>query len=174
MEDRGCILALDISNRRLVNLSHNARRLGIKSIAPLAADASASLSLLLSRKFDRILIDAPCSGLGVISRHPDIKWNREEKDIRRLSRLQRGILNQAASLLSLGGRMLYVTCTISEQENEEVVEDILRQEPGLSLLDLRDHAPAWAMNLIDENGFFRTIPHVHLMDGFFAALFTRK
>lgn len=174
MGDRGRILALDINSRRLVSLSHNARRLGIRSIVPLAADATASLSSLLGRKFDGILVDAPCSGLGVISRHPDIKWNREEKDVHRLSLLQKSILNQAASLLRMGGRMLYVTCTLSGQENEDVVEDVLGRQPGISLLNMKGHVPAWGEDLIDDNGFFRTFPHIHGMDGFFAALFTKK
>ncbi|MBW1945003.1 MAG: 16S rRNA (cytosine(967)-C(5))-methyltransferase RsmB [Deltaproteobacteria bacterium] len=172
--DRGPILALDSSMRRLVSLSQNARRLGIKSIVPLVADASTSLSSLLCRKFDRILIDAPCSGLGVISRHPDIKWNREEKDIRQLALLQKSILNQAAPLLDIGGRMLYVTCTISRQENEEIVEDFLRKQPAFSLQNMKDHGPSWGRELVDDQGFLRTIPHVHHMDGFFAALFTKK
>ncbi|MFC1580867.1 16S rRNA (cytosine(967)-C(5))-methyltransferase RsmB [Thermodesulfobacteriota bacterium] len=174
MGDGGRILALDSSIRRLVSLSQNARRLGIKGILPVAADASISLSSVLRRKFDRILVDAPCSGLGVISRHPDIKWNREEKDIRRLALLQKRILGQAAPLLDSGGRMLYVTCTITEQENEGVVEELLRQQPGLSLMNLKEHVPAWGTDLIDDNGFFRTMPHIHQMDGFFAAMFTRK
>lgn len=174
MGDRGHVLALDSNIRRLVSLWKNALRLGIQSIAPLAADASTTLSSLFSRTFDSILIDAPCSGLGVISRHPDIKWNREEKDILSLSLLQKGILNQAASLLSRGGRMLYVTCTISGQENEEVIGDFLREHPAFSLVNLKEHVPAWGTDLIDEQGFFRSIPHIHHMDGFFAALFTRK
>lgn len=172
--NRGRILALDISGMRLVKLVRNARRLGIDGILPLVADASKSLSSLLRRKFDRILIDAPCSGLGVISRHPDIKWNRHEKDIQQLPLLQKSILDRAVPLLGEDGQMLYVTCTISRQENEQVVEDCLRLHPDLSLKNLKDQVPPWGKDLIDQRGFFRTIPHVHYTDGFFAALFARK
>ena len=174
MGDRGEVIALDISRRRLLSLGENARRLGIQSITPVAADALKSLSSLFRKKFDKILIDAPCSGLGVISRHPDGKWNRNEADIRRLARVQEKMLHQAAPLLLRGGKLLYVTCTVSSVENEGVVESFLKKNRSMALENIEDHIPGWGLDLIDEFGFFRTFPHLHDMDGFFGALFTRK
>lgn len=171
MQGKGRVFALDINRRRLVSLDHNARRLGIRILSPLAADAAKDLTSLFRRPFDRIMVDAPCSGLGVISRHPDGKWNREEKDIKRLAGLQKRLLDRAADLLRPGGRMLYVTCTISREENEEVVTAFLEGRKDISLEDLKEHVPAWGRDLINDRGFFRTFPHVHRMDGFFAALF---
>jgi len=174
MRDQGWIIALDMSPKRLVSLRENSRRLGMCSIMPVAADASRRLSSLFKGTFHRILVDAPCSALGILSRHPDGKWFRDESDIRRLAQLQRKILQEAAPLLRRGGRMLYVTCTISKEENERVVASFLERERSMALEDLKDHAPSWAQELIDEGGFFKPSPHVHGLDGFFAALFTKR
>jgi 16S rRNA (cytosine967-C5)-methyltransferase len=138
------------------------------------ADASKSLSSLFHFNFDKIMIDAPCSGFGVISRHPDGKWNRREADIDRLVLLQKGILGEAASILRSGGKMLYVTCTISKEENEEVVKDCLKRHRDMSLVNMKENVPEWCLDLIDDLGFLRTFPHVHHMDGFFAALFRKR
>jgi 16S rRNA (cytosine967-C5)-methyltransferase len=119
-------------------------------------------------------VDAPCSGLGVISRHPDIKWNRKEDDLLRLADLQLSILREAAAGLRRGGRLLYMTCTLSKTENEGVVERLLNADSKIRRLDLKEHAPDWCMDLIDERGVFRTFPHIHHMDGFFGALFEKS
>lgn len=174
MGDRGKVIALDMNRTRLVSLVTNAVRLGIRSAAAVAADASRNLSFLLRARFDRIVVDAPCSGLGVISRHPDGKWNKKEEDIPRLAQVQKGILNSACSLLRPGGTLLYVTCTLSREENEEVVEACLAGNKDLALVDLKERAPLWARDLIDDRGFLRTFPHRHGMDGFFGALLRKK
>lgn len=174
MRDRGRVLAVDISHERLQSLVRNAERLGIRSIAPVVTDATRSLPFHLGPGFSGIVVDAPCSGLGVISRHPDGKWNRNREDIPRLAGLQEGILSRAASLLRKGGRVVYVTCTISREENEEVIRRCLRRERSLVLEDLRESAPEWAQTLIDRKGFLRTLPHLHDMDGFFCALLRKK
>lgn len=170
MGDQGKVIALDMNRTRLVSLATNAVRLGIRSAAGVVADASRDLSSLFRIRFDRIVVDAPCSGLGVISRHPDGKWNKKEEDIPRLARLQKSILHNGCSLLRRGGALLYVTCTLSREENEEVVEACLAENKTMVLLDLRDRAPVWARDLIDDRGFLRTFPHRHHMDGFFGAL----
>ena len=174
MRGKGHVFALDINSRRLVSLDHNARRLGIETVKPLSADASRTLKSLFRTKFDRIMVDAPCSGLGVISRHPDGKWNRNEEDILRLAVLQKAMMDNAASLLRPGGRMLYVTCTLSRGENEGVVKDFLKGRKDMFIEDLREHVPGWGRDLINNRGFLKTLPHVHHMDGFFAALLTKR
>ena len=174
MGGSGNILALDINRKRLGTLVHNAHRLGIDNIRPIVADASKSLSSTFKFKFDKIMVDAPCSGLGIISRHPDIKWNRDKKDIIRLSFLQKTIMNEAASVIKKGGWILFVTCTISKEENEEIVKDFLDRNSDMSLINLKRHVPDWGLELIDDQGFFRTFPHIHHMDGFFAALFRKN
>ncbi|MFC1862809.1 16S rRNA (cytosine(967)-C(5))-methyltransferase RsmB [Thermodesulfobacteriota bacterium] len=174
MEGQGTILALDNSRKRLINLVHNSRRLGIEGLHPVVGDASKPLSSLFHFKFDRILVDAPCSGLGVISRHPDGKWNRNEGTIKRLASFQKTIISQASSVLKHGGMMLYVTCTISREENEAVVDEFLNRNQDFHLENLKNHIPDWGTDLIDEQGFLKTFPNLHGMDGFFAALFIKR
>ncbi len=171
--NRGLVVALDISHNRLIRLSDSSSRLGIGCIRPVVADARNRLSSLFHCLFDKILIDGPCSGLGTLSRHPDGKWTKTEDQINRLARLQKGLLNQAVSLLRKGCTMLYVTCTISRQENENVVKGFLEENKGIGLENLKDHAPDWGLDLIDDQGFLKTLPHAHGMDGFFGALFKK-
>ncbi|MBW1720926.1 MAG: 16S rRNA (cytosine(967)-C(5))-methyltransferase RsmB [Deltaproteobacteria bacterium] len=174
MENQGGVIALDIHHGRLLDLQGAKRRLGLSRIFTVQADAGQAIANLFQYRFDRILVDAPCSGLGVLSRHPDGKWNKGEADILRLSTLQTRILSEAAGLLRPGGRMLYVTCTLSKEENEGVVGNFLKRKEGFTLENLRDQGPEWTRELIDEQGFFRTFPNIHGMDGFFAALFLRR
>jgi 16S rRNA (cytosine967-C5)-methyltransferase len=174
MEDRGRILALDRSPGKLIKLVESSRRLGICSIEPVVGDAALDLTNLFRRPFDRIMVDGPCSALGIISRHPDVKWNRDENDIIRLSSLQMKILSGAVPLLKEGGKMLYVTCTISRAENEAVVEALLSDHRELKLMNLRSHVPEWCSELIDDSGFLKSFPHVHGTEGFFGALFEKQ
>ena len=174
MGGKGEIVALDINHKRLISLEHSSHRLGIDCIQSMVADAGIHPLPLRADSFDRILIDGPCSALGTISGHPDAKWIRKAHDINRLSILQRKIVNNVISLLRKGGKMLYVTCTISKEENDEVVSDLLGKNREMALEDLRNHVPEWGLDLIDEQGFFKTLPHVHGMDGFFGALFVKK
>jgi len=174
MDGKGQVIALDSNKAKLVLLAENTERLGMKNIFPVAGDAAQPLSSLFRCQFDRVILDAPCSGLGVISRHPDIKWNRSKEDIPRLAEAQEKFLNSAASVVAKGGELLYVVCTISREENEGVVEGFLKENGDFSPVDLGKRAPEWCLDLIDDKGFYRTWPHIHKMDGFFAALFRKE
>ena len=173
MDNRGRVVALDTNRNKLVSLASGARRLGIQIIHPLVGDATTDVSAFLRSSFHGILVDAPCSGLGVLSRHPDGKWLRDREGIQRLALLQGALLQGGAGMVRRGGKVLYVTCTISREENEGVVEGFLKTHPHMSLENLKDQAPSWALDLVDEMGFLRTFPHLHGMDGFFAALFAK-
>jgi len=173
MGGKGQVVSLDNNKERLIKSASNAERLGMKNILPIEADASMPLSSLFKCKFKRVIIDAPCSGLGVISRHPDIKWNRRDEDIPRLAAMQKRFLNAAVSVVEKGGELLYVVCTVSREENEGVVRDFLERNSDMSLVNLRKRAPEWCQDLIDDQGCYRTYPHIHNMDGFFAALFSK-
>ena len=122
----------------------------------------------IHERFDRILVDAPCSGLGTLRAHPEIKWRRQESDLVRLSRLQSRILNRAADSLKLGGVLVYSTCTLSCVENADVVEEFLKRHKEFELQDPAGYLPAQAKPLAQRH-YFLALPHRHNTDGFFAA-----
>ncbi|MFM7677110.1 MAG: 16S rRNA (cytosine(967)-C(5))-methyltransferase [Synechococcus sp.] len=156
--DRGEIWAVDRSEGRLQRLSHSAERLGLHSIHPLAVDATQ----LLERRpdwrehFDRILLDAPCSGLGTLARHPDARWRITPDAIEELVLLQRQLLEALLPLLKPGGRLVYATCTVHPHENEDQIQELLQRHPELERLEQWQCWPA------AEGG-----------DGFFAAALRR-
>ena len=168
MEDRGELVANDISARGLEKLKENVQRLGLTCVEAVAADMTQGLKGQLASPYDRILADVPCSGLGTLRSHPEAKWHREEKDIGRLSRLQRKILEQLPRYLKPGGILVYATCTLTREENEEVVEDFLRDHDDFALENGADFLPEPARRLVRGN-YFLALPHKHGTDGFFAA-----
>jgi 16S rRNA (cytosine967-C5)-methyltransferase len=135
---------------------------GRAGIEMLQADARAVENI----QADAVLVDAPCSGLGVIRRKPDIKWNRTEKDVvEHYPPLQKELLAHAAQLVKPGGRIVYSTCTIEPEENEEVVKAFLESHPAFRL-----EKPSVDAALLSSDGnWFQPRPHMHNMDGFFAA-----
>lgn len=171
MDDRGELIATDISRSKLTLVQDNVRRLGITSVSTAVADLHQP-DTFPDGFFDRILLDAPCSGLGVIRRNPEAKWRLFSGDITRLAAVQKTLLKNAAGRLKPGGTLLYSTCSTSEAENELVVEDFLAHHPEFVLENLNDLFPAWS-ELITFYGMFRVWPHRHGMDGFFAARIKR-
>jgi 16S rRNA (cytosine967-C5)-methyltransferase len=126
-------------------------------------------------EFDRILVDAPCSGTGTLARNPEIKWRLQPKDLARLAELQAKILSSALKALAPGGRLVYATCSLEMEENEQVIEAVLRLNDKVQLLPpstLALEFPSLA-SLFDSRGFFHTRPDLHGMDGFFAAVIQR-
>jgi 16S rRNA (cytosine967-C5)-methyltransferase len=171
MDDRGELLATDISRSKLTLVQDNLRRLGITSASTAVVDLHQP-ETFPEGLFDRILLDAPCSGLGVIRRNPEAKWRLFSGDVTRLAAVQKTLLKNAATKLKQGGTLLYSTCSTSEAENELVVEDFLLHNPGFVLEDLNELFPAWNP-LFAFYGMFRVWPHRHGMDGFFAARIRR-
>lgn len=171
MNDRGELIATDISRSKLALVQDNLRRLGISSVSTAVADLHQP-DTFPEGSFDRILLDAPCSGLGVIRRNPEAKWRLFSGDITRLAAVQKTLLKNASDRLKPGGTLLYSTCSTSEAENELVVEDFLLHNHGFVLENLNDLFPQWS-ELIAFYGMFRVWPHRHGMDGFFAARIRR-
>ena len=170
MSDRGEVIAWDVAEKKLVPITDNARRLGIGIIRPAVADARNPEQTVAP--FDRILVDAPCSALGVLRRTPEGKWWKTPDDVARLAQSQRRILAGAASLLKPGGTLLYSTCSTTTDENESIIEDFLSHHADFMLEDLNYHFPCLS-ELITGRGMFRSWPHCHGMDGFFAARLRR-
>jgi 16S rRNA (cytosine967-C5)-methyltransferase len=172
MANRGRIIALDIDEAKLRRLRESGRRMGVTNVTVLRRDARRPPSLIDGKPFDAILLDLPCTGWGTIRRNPDIKWRTGPGDPIRLASLQRSILDNMAGFLREGGRLVYSTCTVYEEENENVIEGFLAQHKAYSLDHWRPHL--FHDELFDHRGFLRTSPHHHGIDGFFAARLTRS
>jgi 16S rRNA (cytosine967-C5)-methyltransferase len=168
MGDEGEIVATDISIRGLEKVKINVQRLGITSARYSLADVTNGLEGPLADPYDRILVDAPCSGLGTLRSHPEAKWHRGEEDISRLSRLQKKILRGICPYVKSGGTLVYATCTLTRDENEGVVEDFLDCHRDFVLEDAGQHLPQEARELSFGN-YFLALPYKHNTDGFFAA-----
>jgi 16S rRNA (cytosine967-C5)-methyltransferase len=185
---RGGVLALDRHPRRLHLVARATRRLGLSGVHTLERDASRPLTDLPtewqdalecvrerpagSALFDRVLVDAPCTGLGTLRRNPDARWRVAASAPQELARIQRAILAQSAFVLRPGGRLVYSTCTLTREENEDVVQAFLHDHPGFRIAG-RDELPREVAGVIGDDGCLRCLPHVHDMDGFFAAAFAR-
>ncbi len=172
MENRGEIVACDLTDAKLLRLEGSCTRLGISIITTLRSDATAPPPQFLG-SFHRVLVDAPCSGLGVIRRNPEGKWRKGPHDLERLAVTQKKILKAAAGCVAPGGLLLYATCSTSERENEAVINEFLAAHPQFLLEDGRAEFPHLE-ELFTERGIFRSWPHRHdAMDGFCAARLRR-
>lgn len=173
MGDQGGIIAGDVIGRKLKLIEENAARLGISSIRTVLIDAAKPLKSIGEEEFDRILLDAPCSGLGVIRRNPEGKWWKTAADVDDLARGQRAMLENLTGYLKPGGSLLYATCSTTVAENEEVIRDFLSRHNDYAVENLREFFPD-LHELFTADGFFRAWPHRHGMDGFFAARLKKK
>lgn len=163
MENTGKVLALDVSRERNKVFDENISRLGNENVDIVIQEASKPLSL--DNLADKILVDPPCSGLGVIKRKPEIKVRRNIEDVKRLSKVQLNILTNASKYLKIGGEIVYSTCTISPIENEDVIAKFLRENKNFEL------SPIDIFN--EKEGFINILPHKYLSDGFFIAKLKR-
>jgi len=169
MGDRGLVAALDVRPGGAARVGAEAVRLGAAAVRAVAGDARHPPFV---RSFDAVLVDAPCSGLGTLRRHPELRWRRHPADIPRLAALQREILAGVVPLLRPGGVLVYAVCTLTRDENEDVIAWFLATYPGFTL----EHAAATTAvpdELTTPSGMLRTLPHRHGLDGFFAARFRR-
>ena len=163
----GRVIALDQSARAHRRLREAQARLGLDRLHPVQADARQA-SRLFIRPVDRVLVDAPCSGLGTLRRHPERKWQQVEAGLQPLARLQYDLLRGVAPVVKSGGVVVYSTCSLEPEETDLVVEAFLRDFPDFSPDDPRTSLPHTATDLIDRGGAVRTWPHRHGIDGFYA------
>jgi 16S rRNA (cytosine967-C5)-methyltransferase len=171
MKDQGTVAALELDASRIAKIRENSRRLGTTIISPMQGDASKHHAGV----FDRVLIDAPCSGLGVLRRHPDGRWSKTERTVGEHTALQRRILENCAALLKPGGTLVYATCTTEPEENDDVIAWFLTGPGGSFIIDdPRPFLPEPAAALVDAGGFFRTFPRAPEMDGFFGVRMVKK
>ena len=167
--DKAWIIACDRHHHRLTTLRATCERLGVQSIDALALDATRALPFVAGAdEFDRVLVDAPCSGTGTLRGNPEIKWRLSADDLPRLAELQLSLLERGAAAVASDGRLVYSTCSIEHEENENVVRRFLERTSMFKVIE--PNAPA---GLITGDGFVRTFPHRNGTDGFFAAAFER-
>ena len=169
------ILALDKSSQRIKLLNHGVERLGGKGIETRCWDLTTKPPFLSPNQFDRILVDAPCSGLGVLRRNPETRWTRQQEDIKAMSTLQTTILSHVAPFLRPGGHLVFSVCTFTQAETDEVVKHFLSNHPTWLKKDLREELPPEWLELSDDTGCLRTFPHRHdNMDAFFATKLMKR
>lgn len=171
-DDRGAVVALDLHRHALARLRGEARRLGLDSIAAVQSDARrAPLSPGL---FDRVLLDAPCTGFGTVRQHPEIRWRRRESDVAASARLQVELLSSLLDQVKPGGVLVYAVCTLLREENANVVDAVLARRADVERQDARPHLPEAARAFVDEHGALRTSPAAGGLDGFYAVRLKRR
>jgi 16S rRNA (cytosine967-C5)-methyltransferase len=174
VEPSGSVVAVDRNTRRLDLVQRAVRRLGLTGIRTVTRDATRSLAELAPEGgFDRILVDAPCSGLGTLRRNPDAKWRVRPGDPARLAEIQRAIVCNAAAVLRPGGALVYSTCTVLPEENEEIASDFLQRSRDFAPIS-KEAVPDEVKAVTESDGTLRTFPHTHDTDGFFAARFEKS
>ena len=178
MRSTGRLYAFDINERRLAGLGPRLKRSGLSNVHPVVIRNESDIRVKrLNGKCDRVLVDAPCSGSGTLRRNPDLKWRFNETELARVNDVQRSVLKAAARLLKPGGRLVYATCSLLEQENQHVVDAFLAEHPDFELVAAATILRAQSVDVDLAARFapyFVMLPHVHGTDGFFAAALERR
>ena len=185
MQNKGTVYAIDRKGARLDLLRNNCQRLGVQNVVPIIGDIreprewvsmieragspSAKKASVGEPSVDRILVDAPCSGLGVLRRHPEAKWRKDEQALPRHQTLQCQILEAVAPCLRPGGVLVYSTCSTEPEENEDVIKRFCRAHAEFQRESVRPWLPTAAQEFVTEQGALATMPNCFSMDGFYAA-----
>ncbi len=172
MANTGRVYAFDVSAKRLDNLSPRLKRSGLSNIgATLISSETDARIKRLNGKIDRVLVDAPCSGMGTLRRNPDLKFRQSPQSVKELNVKQSAILESASYLLKPGGRLVYSTCSLLVDENEAIVEAFLAKHPEYQLMPIVEALPKIELG---AGNYLHLYPHRHATDGFFAAVMVRS
>ncbi|MCD8339702.1 MAG: RsmB/NOP family class I SAM-dependent RNA methyltransferase [Burkholderiales bacterium] len=180
MKSSGRIYAFDVNEKRLGGLKPRMRRAGLSNIYPaVIRNENDNHIKRLSSKMDRVLIDAPCSGTGTYRRNPDLKWRFGEDELERINEIQKNVLRSGARMLKPGGRIVYATCSILKQENQDVIEEFLEENNDFELVDAYEVLEKQGIKFPDYHRkrfgkFFVMLPHLNGTDGFFGADLQKK
>lgn len=173
MNSKGRLYAFDVSEKRLSNMKPRFKRSGLSNLHAQRITHENDIKVKrLTGKIDRVLVDAPCSGLGTLRRNPDLKWRQSPRSIEELKTKQAAILSAAADLLKPGGRLVYATCSFLPEENQAIINDFLAAHPQFALLNCSELLLQQKIPL-DTGEFLQLSPQIHQTDGFFAAALTR-
>ena len=174
MRSQGRLYAFDVAEKRLAKLKPRLARSGLSNVHPVRIDSENDIRIKrLAGKLDRVLVDAPCSGLGTLRRNPDLKWRQTPDSVAELTAKQASILDAAAVLVKTGGRLVYATCSLLECENDAVVSGFLAAHPEFVSLSASDVLGKQGI-AIEASERLRLLPHRYGTDGFFAAVMERK
>lgn len=170
MENTGFVLARDIHDHKLRLINENAKRLGVHNVHTECYDAK-EIDVESFERFDKVLVDAPCTGLGIIRRKPELKYNKKAEDFIKIAELQLEILNNASKYVKKDGILLYSTCTIANEENFNVVERFLCKNKNFEKTDMNAYLP----KALHTDGIgLQLYPHIHKTDGFFISKLRKK
>ncbi|MGL6172988.1 MAG: 16S rRNA (cytosine(967)-C(5))-methyltransferase RsmB [Cellulosilyticaceae bacterium] len=172
MKNEGTIISTDVHEHKIEIIAKNAKRLGVQIIQPTLQDGTAQNEAWL-KHFDKILLDAPCSGLGIIKRKPDIRYSKTKEDVEAIADLQKQLLKQSVAYLKDEGILIYSTCTISKQENEGIIKYAV-EELGLSLDSIMPYIPEILKQDVEEEAYIQIMPDAAQTDGFFIARFRKR
>ena len=173
MRNTGRLYAFDVSEKRLHSLGQRLKRSGLSNLNAQRINGENDPKLKrLNGKFDRVLVDAPCTGLGTLRRNPDLKWRQTPQDLAELTVKQAAILARAAKLTKAGGRLIYSTCSLLSDENEQIAQAFLAAHPDYTLLNAAEILSQQQIAL-DTGPYLKLLPHLHHTDGFFAAVFEK-
>jgi 16S rRNA (cytosine967-C5)-methyltransferase len=174
MRSTGRLYAFDVSEKRLTKLKPRLARSGLSNVHPvvIAHERDAKVKRLAG-KIDRVLVDAPCSGMGTLRRNPDVKWRQVAEGVAELTAKQAAILDGAARLVKFGGRLVYATCSLLDEENDGIAAQFLASHPDFELVPMHKVLAEQRIPL-EMGDYLKMLPHKHGTDGFFAAVFERK
>lgn len=173
MENKGKIKSFDIYQHKLNLINENAKRLGISIIETNLKDSTIYMEEY-TEYAGKVLVDAPCSGLGLVRKKPEIRWNVKQEDIDNLEKVQYVILNNAAKYVKKGGVLVYSTCTITTEENEKVINKFLINNTDYELDNIEPFLPESIKGSLNNKGYIKLFPNIHGTDGFFIARLRRK
>jgi 16S rRNA (cytosine967-C5)-methyltransferase len=174
MRSTGRLYAFDVAERRLAKLKPRMAKSGLSNVHTVLIDSEHDPKIKrLAGKIDRVLVDAPCSGLGTLRRNPDLKWRQTPNTLVELAPKQASILAHASRLVKPGGRLVYATCSILQVENEDIVKGFLDTHPDFTLVPASEVLAEQKIDL-DTGEYLSLWPHIHATDGFFAAVMQRK
>lgn len=174
MKNRGEIIAADVNEFRLKELKKRARRARAFNIRTKVIDFSNPVQHEDDLKFDVVLVDAPCTGVGTIRRNPGMKWSVTESSVEEISQKQLAILSHASEFVKSEGLLVYATCTLFREENEDVIERFLLRFPHFTIHNPTVHLKRVRLDALKADPYIRLLPHIHGTDGFFCAFMRKK
>ncbi len=174
LKDSGRVISTDLHEHKVKLIKDQAERLQLSNIEAQALDSRKAQEIFKEEQFDKILVDAPCSGFGVIRRKPDLKYTKSMQDIKQLASIQLAILKEVAPLVKKGGTLVYSTCTIDKEENADVVQAFLEANKEFEIdFNIKELLPEKVNSYVKE-GMLQLLPHYFGTDGFFIVRLKRQ